>query len=316
MRLPLFISLIVAVLVGGVAWYRLTANVCPVPIGYRVATIDEHFNLSKEQAKLYLEQAEKVWEGEVDRELFYYDENADLVVNFVFDERQAIADSEHSRRSYLDAQKAEHEKVFATIEALQKEYDSLSAAYERKVDDYERRLAAYNEKVSSYNDRGGAPSDVFAELEREKEALNQEATGLTKTAGDLNTLVTEINQLGEKGNRLVEEYNREVARYNKQFGFSREFTQGDYQGDEINVYKFSDENELQSVLAHELGHALGIGHVEGESSVMYYLLEDTSTTPVLSSEDKAELVTLCGEGDELPHQIRRTIRTTLETLFK
>lgn len=315
MRVSILISLLIAILVGGVAWYRLTANVCPVPIAYRIDTIDEHFALSKEQAKQYLEQAEHVWEGAANRDLFYYDENAELVVNFVFDERQALADSEHNRRSYLDAQKAEHEKVFETIEALQDEYDSLSEAYEKKVDDYERRLATYNEKVSNYNDRGGAPSDVFAELEREKDALNREAASLSSAASDLNNVATEINKLGEQGNRLVEEYNREVNRYNKQFGFTREFTQGDYQGETINVYKFSDENELLSVLAHELGHALGIGHVEGESSVMYYLLEDTTTTPVLSSEDTAELVTLCGAGDELPHQIRRTIRTMLEKIF-
>ncbi len=315
MRISILISLIIAVLVGGVAWYRLTANVCPVPIAYRIDTIDEHFGITKEQAKQYLEKSEKVWEEAADRELFYYDEQADLVVNFVFDERQALAESEVNRRSYLDAKKAEHEKVFETIEELQDEHDSLSEAYERKVDDYERRLDAYNEKVSGYNDRGGAPSEIYAELEREKDALNSEAAGLSSAAADLNNVATEINKLGEQGNRLVEEYNREVNRYNKQFGFTREFTQGDYQGDEINVYKFSDENELLSVLAHELGHALGIGHVEGDSSVMYYLLEDTSTTPVLSREDMAELVTLCGEGDELPHQIRRTIRTTLEKIF-
>lgn len=315
MRWSLVISLAVAVLVGGVAWYKLTANVCPVPIGYRVASIDSEFNLTEEQARAYLEQAESVWEEEVGRDLFVYDEGAPLEVKFVFDERQALADSEHSRREYLDEKKAQHEQVFETVGKLQKEYESLSRSYAEKVADYERRLNEYNQTVSQYNDRGGAPSEVFADLERDKAALSAEAAGLTSTASQLNDLATEINKLGEDGNRLVEEYNREVTRYNKQFGFTREFTQGDYQGDSINVYKFSDENELMSVLAHEFGHALGIGHVEGESSVMYYLLEDTSSTPVLSSEDKAELVTLCGEGTEWSHSIRRIIRTTLEKII-
>lgn len=124
----------------------------------------------------------------------------------------------------------------------------------------------------------------------------------------MDNLADKINELSDRGNQLVELYNKEVADFNSQFGFSREFTQGDYQGDKINIYKFSDEKELENVLAHELGHALSIGHVDDESSVMYYLLEDTGTSPVLSVEDREALFEVCGTGDELDSKIKKMIR--------
>ena len=312
MRLPFLALLLTSLLLGGVVWYKATADICPIPIAYHIDTIDNRFNLTHEQAKTYLAQAEKVWEDEAGRDLFYYNEKGSLVVDFVFDERQELADSENSGRKYLDAKKNEHEEIFAALQKLQTEYDALSSSYEKKVDDYERRLNTYNQKVNSYNDQGGAPSDVFADLEKEKSQLSKESASLEKTSSKLKVLAQNINELGGKGNQLVQDYNREVAEYNKQFGFPREFTQGDYQGKKINVYKFSDEQEVLAVLAHEFGHALGLGHVEGVSSVMYYLLEDTSRPLVLSNEDKAALVALCGDGDDVSHKFQRAIRGFLE----
>jgi hypothetical protein len=311
MRLPFLISLVVAIVVGGIAWYRITERVCPTPLAYRIESIDGRFGLPEAKAKEHLAAAEKVWEDQVGRDLFYYDDEAELVVDFMFDERQAKADSEVNNRTHLDEMKAQYEKVFEAGETLKEEYDELNTTYEKRAASYEARLAEYNQKVTAYNDRGGAPSEVFEELEREKTGLNTELANLNSFASELRDLAKKMNDLGEEGNILVEEYNRGVEGYNKKFGYSEEFTQGDYQHNRINIYKFSNERELVGVLAHEFGHALGIGHVEGDSSVMYYLLEDTSSQSVLSEADMAAFVTLCGDGNEIPHQIRRSIRNIL-----
>jgi hypothetical protein len=295
-------------------WYQRTEAICPALLGYRVGTIDSHFTLSKEEAIAQLASAESLWEASVGRDLFYYDENADLAVEFIFDERQATADSELNQKQTLDAQKAENDVVFEKINDLQKEYEERSRDYQGKVSAYEGRLSAYNDKVSKYNDQGGAPAEVFDELEKEKNDLADEASELNVIANQLNEMANKINELGDQGNKLVEAYNREVQVYNDEFGYSREFTQGDFQGDRINVYKFSNNAELQKVLVHELGHALGIDHVEGESSVMYYLLGDTNTTPSLSREDKDAFVSVCGTGDEWQHKTRRLIRNFLTTI--
>lgn len=311
MRSSYLITLLIVLIGAGTYWYQSTAAICPAPLAYRLGDIDPSFDLTREQALAHVREAEAVWENETQRELFRYDDTAEFTVDFIFDERQATANSEEAQREALDTQRSKSEEVLQTVESLQAQYQSLSASYESRVVEYEERLDEYNAEVNQYNDRGGAPADVFTKLEQEREGLNDEADKLTRTASELSQLAAKINTLGERGNELVETYNEGVNQYNSEFGFAHEFTQGDYQGGKIHVYKFSNEAEVITVLAHEFGHALGIDHVEGDSSLMYYLLEDTSKSPILSGEDLAAYVAVCGTAETFEQKVRRAIREVL-----
>lgn len=311
MKSSYLIALLISIFVAGTYWYQSSASVCPVPLAYRLGSIDGSFELSSEDALAYFAEAEALWENAVDRDLFVYDESAEFTIDFIFDERQESANSEAAQREMLDAQRDENEKILKNVESLQAEYQSLSSAYKARVARYEQDLSAYNTKVNKYNDRGGAPPDVFKELEDERKDLNQEADALSVLVKNLNDLASEINELSEKGNELVTEYNQEVDQYNTEFGFSREFTQGDYQGNHIHIYKFSSDSELVTVLAHEFGHALGIDHVDGSSSLMYYLLEETEAAPTLTSNDLTAYYTICGASETTSQKIRRIIREFL-----
>jgi hypothetical protein len=305
--------MLVLVLVGAmVYWYQSTARQCPAPISYRIEEIDPAFGLSKEQALAYVEQAEFVWESQVDRELFRHVEPAAVGIRFIYDDRQANANSEASQRQALDEQLAESEKVQETITDLRAKYESLSADYEHQADKYEEHLRRYNEEVNGFNDRGGAPPEEYERLEAERIALNEEGETLNQVSAELRALVDDINELAERGTQLVNAYNERVSVYNESFGFAHEFTQGDYQSGEINVYKFSSDAEVVTVLAHEFGHALGIGHVEGTTSLMYYLLsEGTEGVSDLSVEDQVAFMVVCGDSESFAQKIRRMIRETL-----
>jgi len=300
--------LLITLVVGSAYWYSNPSNQCPVPLEYRIGTLDPEFEISLDQAKTYISEAESYWENISNRELFVYSDQADFTIDFIFDERQATANSEESLRSDLDGQFAESEAVKQSLEKLQSQYDTLVQSYSASVDSYESRLQSYNETVNTYNDRGGAPPDVFAELEVEREELAGRLSTLNQTEGQLASLADDINRLADRGNRLVEAYNQEVSRYNNSYGHSREFTQGDFRGESISVYKFTSENELLAVLGHEFGHALGIMHVEGTSSLMYYLLEDTTNKPSLSAEDLAAYFAVCGTQETFSQSARGTIK--------
>lgn len=315
MRFRFLVALLFALTVGGAYWYLSTAYVCPAPLQYRLGQLDDHFNINREQAIAYMERAERVWENDTGRDLFVYDESADFVIDFVFDDRQAMADNETALSASLDSKRDENETLQRTIEELQQNYQNLSDAYNSSVRQYEERLQAYNQTVSNYNDRGGAPESEYGKLQREQEALDREVGSLQVRADEINTLANRLNELGNRSNELIEAYNKEVQRFNKQFGYTREFTQGDYQGDRINIYKFSSDSEIISVLTHEFGHALGIDHVESTDSVMYYLLIDASANPVLSEDDKAAFITTCGTGRELSHTLRRFIREAIALIY-
>ncbi|MEM9336622.1 MAG: matrixin family metalloprotease [Patescibacteria group bacterium] len=297
MRSSFSILLIVAILFGSGYLYYSVLAVCQIPVGYRIGELDERFNLSFDEARLAILDAEAIWEDTTGRNLFRYKEDAnDLVINFVFDDRQAFADAEEDFREELDEKETRTETINETFAELAARHGIESQTYEAQVRAYEVDLASYNATVEQYNEEGGAPPEVFDELQQQARNLDRTAGELNAEARRLNNLAEEINALGEQGNEIIESYNEDVATYNQTFGESTEFTQGDYLGDTINIYKFSNQRELQLVLAHELGHALGLDHVEGRKSIMYYLMGDQPQQPQLSPTDLDAFVTTCGDG--------------------
>lgn len=311
MRTPFFAALFLSVVLGVTYWYQSTAYLCPAPLAYRLFEIDPEFDLTHDAAREQIESAIAVWESAAGRTLFVYDPAARFTINFIFDERQQLADSEAMTRADLDQLQIKNDELLATIEVLTESFASSQRGYEAQVQAYENRLAAHNAAVVRYNDRGGAPPDIFEMLAQEQQTLDVERRRLQVLSNELNTTAQELNRLSDVANRQITAYNRQVAEYNSRFANGREFTQGDYQGDRINIYKFSDEIELVSVLAHEFGHALGIDHVEGEDSVMYYLLTERTTTPTLSAADRAAFWHVCGTGDEWDHRVRQIIRSVV-----
>ena len=316
MRFPYLAALVTSLAVAGTFWYKSTEYVCPVPMTYRLGPVDDLFSISREDALTRNNEDENAREKKTGRELFRYDDNGTLAINFVFDDRQVEANLGGTERNKLDAQFAETETLKKNIQELQKDYEEKLKTYEASVSSYEIDLTRYNERVSQYNDQGGAASEVYADLERERHLLNARLNEINFDSEALNKQAQNINTLGQKSNDLINAYNKQVESYNKSYGFSKEFTQGDYQDSRINIYKFSSDEELVSVLTHEFGHALGIEHVADSSAVMYYLLKEGGQKPILNDADIESFQAVCGTGQERLDYIRRLIREFIQNNFK
>lgn len=289
-------ALILTLVAGGSYWwYTKEVMPCQIPIAYSIGTIDPRFGLSEADVKAAVADAEALWEREVAQELFVYDENADFKINFKYDDRQATTNAAQNLSDVLEDRKGMSEEVSAAYQEKLTVYESEKATYEAQVEAYERRVNAYEADVEKWNTAGGAPQGEYERLNKEQQALEAEERSLNREAARLNALVAELNALGEEGNELVENYNNTVEIYNTRFGHDHEeeFTQGDFQGDSINIYEYRDEEELILVLAHEFGHAIGIGHVEGGTSLMHYLMEDQTLAEGVSEEDIAALSYTC-----------------------
>jgi hypothetical protein len=314
MRLIIFSTLLGVLIVSTAFWYVATAAVCPVPISYRLGEVDERFPISVNEARVVLTAAEAVWEDELLRDLFVYDESANFTINFIYDERQQMASTEEEWRIELDRQEAESQRILGEVRKMAAAVSAAQEAFMVERERYEIRLTAYNNQVAAYNNVGGAPEDEFAALQAEQAQLAALLAKLVATEEDIRRRADEVNELGETGNQIIELYNRQVVQYNEIYGNIEQYTQGDFQRERINVYKFSDTTELTKVIAHEFGHALGVGHVEGDGSLMYYLMAEQPDNIALSEEDIAAFLEECGSGNEFSYEIRRIIRTALSYL--
>jgi vacuolar-type H+-ATPase subunit I/STV1 len=308
MRFALAMVWIAALAVGALFWSNTLTVACDTPIRYRIGDIDPRFQISHEAVVRNVERAAAIWETPLSADLFIYDEQGELPIIFMYDERQERSNTEAELREDLEAKEGMSSAVAAQYDALIAEFRSVRDQYESRVQRYETALATYNQEVAAWNDKGGAPETVRADLALRADALTQDQEELQDSARQLNRLTTELNKIGARGNSLIADYNTSVQEYNEQFSHTDEFTQGDYTGKAIHIYEFTTEEELVVVLAHELGHALSIDHVEGESSIMYQEMGAQSVAAGLTGEDHAAYDAVCRERSTIDRFIR-AVRT-------
>ena len=242
---------------------------CARPLAYRLDQFDERFGITREELREALRQAEEVWERPHGRDLFVETATARLAVNLHYDERQQRTQTGTRLRGSMSETRASHE-------AVGRSYEEWRATYERRVRDlkdaqaeYQSRAQALGAQVQEWNARGGAPADVRAGLEAERARLAEMRQRLESDRAALQDLATTVSGLAEKGNTIAQTHNQSVATFNALYGAPRQFHKGEFDGRQIAVFEFHDNRDLVLLLAHELGHALGIRHVEDPASVMH-----------------------------------------------
>lgn len=270
---------------------------CTRPITYSIGTFDERFGISKESFLKAIQKGEALWEAPISRDVLVYDTDGKLKINLVFDYRQEATIKMRALGLSVSDDRASYDQLTARYTVLKQEFQERNSAYKQAVTDIEARNEAYNAEVSSWNKKKGAPADVYARLNAESALLKQvvddiRATEaeLQKLQDDINALVTVINQVANNINATATEFNA----IGKSQG--EEFTEGlytrDATGERIDIFQFNDAEKLTRVLAHELGHALSLEHVEDPKAIMYRLNQGTATE--LTSADISALKTQCG----------------------
>lgn len=272
---------------------------CTEPLTVRVGEVDERFNVTEAEVAELIQEVANTWSAAANSTVIEYDdENGEIGVNLVYDKEQRLSDREKQYRNRLEDEEFSISVQEKEYERMKREYESNVQRYEQNSRELQQSIDRLNGWVSQKNGEGGLNEqdlDRFEkrkkEIESMKQQLARQESVLKQRAGELNNKIAFLNEKIDNKNNLVEEYNR-------MFTGERQFTQGQYEWNaenrNINVFHFIDKDELQLVLAHEMGHALGINHVENPKSVMYRLMGNQNRPDIqLTTEDIKALQNVC-----------------------
>jgi len=276
-----------------------THTVCQEPLTYQIGSIDTQFGVTRLEVEEAMIAAASLWSEAFDRPVAIKTENADITVNFIYDERQQLVDGELRFREQIESEQFR-------MEQLQREYDRNRDVFDTRSSDYillaERAKTELNELnswVAKKNDEGGFTEQSIAEFELRKENVERNQQQVLRERQELDRLASQINRDAERLNEKIDENNRLIDRYNEEFSGENRFTKATYQnsseGGIITVNMFLNKKELVLILAHELGHAFGLDHVSNPRSVMHGLMGGQELFPViqLTREDREAVRNLC-----------------------
>lgn len=270
---------------------------CPTPITYSIGQFDTKFDITEDEFKSAIKEAEDIWEKASGRDLFNYSPEGEMKVSLIYDSRQESTTEIGNLDDNLSRDNNYYLLLKSQYESLVSQYNKDNQELNSLVSSYNQKSLLYDSKVRSWNKKSGSQEE-YNQLNQEKKELENSALIIKDKQNEVNAAASRINQLAGQLNTLASNLNLNIAKYNNVVqSTDQEFEQGNYisgpDSNEINIYQFENREKLVRVLAHELGHALGINHIDNSEDIMYAYNIGKSKT--ITETDLMELSRVCPE---------------------
>jgi hypothetical protein len=276
-----------------------TLTPCQQPLTYQIGTIDSRFDVSDRDVREAMADAAALWSDATEETVAIESEDGNIIVNFIYDERQELVDGELRFRERINSEQVRMNQFQRDYDRQRDQFDERSERYVELAASTTRELDSLNDWVRERNEAGGFTESDVDQFERRKAAVEEQQQRVLNERNELDRMAAQINRDTDRLNKMIDDNNRLIDEYNKEYSGENRFTKATYQntrdGGVITVNMFLNKQELTLILAHELGHALGMDHVSNPRSVMFSQMGGQELFPVvqLTREDREAIRNVC-----------------------
>jgi chromosome segregation ATPase len=175
-------------------------------------------------------------------------------------------------------------------------YTQENQALNARIQSYTTQSQNYEAQINAWKAKGGGSQKEYFQIESHLEDLNEQLFLIDKQRAKIQNMIDAMNAVATSLNMMADNMNIAVEKYNgigAQQG--EEYQEGTYirnkNSTKIDIYQFDDREMLIRALVHELGHAIGLEHIDNPESIMYRLNEGTNNS--LSPDDINAIKNIC-----------------------
>jgi tetratricopeptide (TPR) repeat protein len=260
---------------------ELTQTPCQWPLAWRLGELDPAFQLSRQDAIFYIEQASQQWQQASGKMLFVQDQQRGFAIDFRFDARQ----QQLLQQQLLQRNLQRYDQ--AITPGLQ-QLPVRASLLQQQLDEFNQQQQQLQHQIKQWQPQQADAAARRQQLLQQQQQLTQQADWLEQQRLQLQRDQDYLNETIRQRNELLpaDRHQRTGS-----FAVGSMATQG--QQRQMTIFAFASAQQLVSTLVHEFGHAIGIGHTTAPASMMYPSQQPEQQR--LTATDLAALTALCGE---------------------
>lgn len=292
---------------------------CRVGLDWYVDYVDPRFGLSVGEVGEAAATAAEMWNEAAGRPLFAQSAgDHGISIRLLYDHRQELQDQLNVAEQGIDRLRQQIALMDSELADERQQLQTSQSELETLSEQINTDNSRINEIIAqNSNRRGQVSADVArqvsrmqAEVQSAIDSYNEQVEELNQTQAEFNTKVELRNRVAEQQSALISQRNAKVRNNRNEWARAGlESNAGlhtiqtrtrrnttSVHDERISIFSVNNEQALVAVLAHELGHAIGLSHVDGRYSIMSANLEQVEAgvyPQYLTEQDTKALQNLC-----------------------